>query len=261
MPTYNRPRKKVNWDWERAAQGGISGAAYGFKAGGPKGAIAGAVIGGGIGGLTGRDTTIDRAPYEEALEHYGIGRRKDARRSADELAAQTGAALAVRGVNNSAMAAGVVSANRGRIMTAAESDIGKMRADIYASIAEAERNAEAAYDAETRQGWLNLAQQLGFQALEYSMDKKAEQAALAKRFERLEKPPKVTEPPKLDGDVTFDPPFPTNIIGNPDRGRLARFDRRGTASLDRTPTISDSFIGPPEFRWTGRDRESPCRGP
>ena len=238
MPTYNRPKRKKrgSWDWERAAQGGISGAAYGFKAGGPKGAAIGALIGGGAGGLTGRDTSIDRAPYEEALDHYGIGRRKSARQSANELAAQTGAALTTRGVNNSALAAGVVSANRGRIMTAAESDIGKMRADIYASIAEAERQAESAYDAETRQGWLNLDQQLGFQALTGDFEGILGKGGGGDGIHPDDPFPELRNPDLQEApNVPFDPdaastddPFPelrspdgeirSNLIGNRDRG-------------------------------------------
>ena len=170
MPThYNRPRrrkkKSSGWDWERAAQGVISGGALGFQYGGPKGAAVGALVGGGAGGLSGRDTSIDATPYEEALEYYGKDRRRDARMQADQFGADAGASFAARGLNASELAAGTIATNRGRIRQAAESDIGRARSELYIRIADAEHQANAANDAETRQGWLTLARQLGFQLL------------------------------------------------------------------------------------------------
>ena len=169
MPThYNRNRGKkkkgFNWDWERAVQGAISGGAAGV-AGGPKGIAAGALIGGGAGGLTGRDADADYGAFDEALDHYAGRSRKDARMLSDELSADLGANLASRGINNSRLGAGIVNANRGRVMGAAQGNIDKMRADMHARIAEAEYNADMAHDANTRQGWLNLARQLGMQAM------------------------------------------------------------------------------------------------
>ena len=169
MPTHynrNKGRKKsgLNWDWERAAQGAISGAAAGSK-GGPWTALAAAVVGGGAGGLTGRDEGADYTAFDEALDHYAGRSRKDARMLSDELSADLGANLASRGINNSRLGAGIVNANRGRVMGAAQGNIDKMRADMHARIAEAEYNASMAHDANTRQGWLDLARQLGMQAM------------------------------------------------------------------------------------------------
>ena len=192
MPTHynrNKGRKKsgLNWDWERAAQGAISGAAAG-SSGGPYGIAGGALIGGAAGGLTGRDEGADYTAFDEALDHYAGRSRKDARMLSDELSADLGANLASRGINNSRLGAGIVNANRGRVMGAAQGNIDKMRADMHARIAEAEYNADMAHDANTRQGWLNLARQLGMQAMMGDFggggdDEETE--ALNKRFDRL----------------------------------------------------------------------------
>ena len=165
MPRYNRRKKGSRWNTERAVQGAGSGAATGFSVGGPKGAVVGGFVGGITGGFTGRDTSIDRAPYDAALAAYAKQRRQGARFAADESSAQTGAAFAARGFNTSELAGGVISANRGRFMRDAETDIGKVTADINLRIAEAQQKAEMADDEETRQGWLDLAQQLGTMAI------------------------------------------------------------------------------------------------
>lgn len=223
MPTHNRKRRNsgINWDWERAIQGGISGGAFGAK-GGPKIAAAGAIIGGVTGGLSGRDTSIDIDPYEEALQHYAGATRKDARMAGDELAARTGASLAARDINNSRMGAGIISANRGKLAASTEGHIAKMRANMYAKIADAERQAEMAQDAETRQGWLNLARQLGIQYIMGDFEGilgeagAGDQVALASVTEN----PDLVEPPVS----VFDPdaastgdPFPDlRPVTNPD---------------------------------------------
>ena len=162
MPRYNR---KSRWNTERAVQGAASGAAYGFSVGGGPGAAVGAVGGGIIGGLTGRDTSVNRAPYDEAIRQFSYRRRGQARVAADEGSARAGASFTSRGLNTSELAAGVISANRGRYMRAAEDDISQFSADIEFRIADAERQAMIADDEETRQGWLDLAEQLGTQAL------------------------------------------------------------------------------------------------
>ena len=147
MPRYNRRKKGSRWNTERAVQGAGSGAATGYSVGGPTGAGVGAAAGFFLGGLTGRDTSIDRAPYDVAIAEYSKQRRKGARFAGDESAAQSGAAFTSRGFNNSELAAGVISANRGRFMRDAETDIGKVTADINLRIAEAEQQkAEMADD-------------------------------------------------------------------------------------------------------------------
>ena len=163
MPRHNK--RKSRWNWERSGQGAISGATYGYSVGGPPGAVVGAITGGVTGGLSGRDTTINRAPYDEAIREFSYRRRGQARVAADEHAAQTGAGFASRGLNTSELAAGAIAANRGRFMRAAEQDISQFSANMEFRIAEAERQAMLADDEETRQGWLDLATQLGMQAL------------------------------------------------------------------------------------------------
>lgn len=164
MPQYNR-RKKGRFNWERAVQGAVSGGLTGFSVGGPKGAAIGATSGGILGGMTGRNTDIDRAPYERAIDDFSKLRRRSARFTADEHSVQTGAAFDRRGLNTSELAGGVIAANRGRFMRDAETDIAKFSADVNLRIAEAERQAALAEDATTRQGWLDLAGQLGLMAI------------------------------------------------------------------------------------------------
>ena len=163
MPRYNRRKSRFNW--ERAIQGAVSGAATGGSVAGPKGAVVGAFTGGVTGGLTGRDTSIDRAPYDRAIGEFSQLRRRRARVAADEHGAQSGAAFQRRGLNTSELAAGAISANRGRFMRDAETDIATFAADINLRIAQAEQQAEMADDELTRQGWLDLAGQLGLMAI------------------------------------------------------------------------------------------------
>lgn len=178
MPRYNR---RSRWNWERAGQGAISGAATGFSVGGPKGAAAGAGVGFVTGGLSGRDTTIDRIPYDRAIRDFSKLRKRSARFAADEHSAQTGASFQARGLNTSELAGGVIAANRGRFMRGAETDIAKFTADINLRIAQAEQQAQMADDELTRQGWLDLAGQLGLMAIsgEFTPDPELSEGMLA----------------------------------------------------------------------------------
>ena len=170
MPTYNRPRarKKDRWGWEGAAQGAVGGLSSGVSIGslgGPKGAVVGGAIGAGLGLVTGGlwdtdPTPIDRRAYDEAADLYAKQLRSGTRMASDELSAQTGAALAGRGVNNSAMAAGIVSANRGRMRRMAEQQIAKYRGDLNMAIADAENQAQQTHDAVISQEWSDLAGQI-----------------------------------------------------------------------------------------------------
>jgi len=178
LPRYNRRKSRFNW--ERAIQGAVSGAATGGSVAGPEGAVVGAFTGGVTGGLTGRDTSIDRAPYDRAIGEFSQLRRRRARVAADEHSAQSGAAFQRRGLNTSELAGGVISANRGRFMRDAETDIATFAADINLRIAEAEQKAEMADDELTRQGWLDLAGQLGLMAISGEFtDKKLSEGMLA----------------------------------------------------------------------------------
>ena len=172
MPRYNR--RKSRWNTERGVQGAISGGAYGFSVGGPKGAAVGTVIGGVTGGLSGKDTSFDRGPYDKAIREFSYRRRGQARVASDESSARAGASLAARGLNTSELGAGVISANRGRYMRQAEDDISEFSSNVEIKIAEAEYQAQMADDEETRQGWLDLATQLGMQALSGDFTPKTE---------------------------------------------------------------------------------------
>ena len=179
MARYNR-RKRGRFNWERSAQGALSGAATGFSVAGPKGAVIGGFVGGFTGGMSGRDTTVDRVPYDEAIRIYSKERRQQARYAGNEQSARAGAIFASRGINNSEMAAGAIAANRGRINQAAESDIANFSANVNLRIAEAERKAQAAEDEMTRQGWLDLAGQLGLMAVsgEFTPEKQVSEQML-----------------------------------------------------------------------------------
>ena len=282
MPTHynrNKGRKKsgLNWDWERAAQGAISGAAAGSK-GGPWTALAAAVVGGGAGGLTGRDEGADYTAFDEALDHYAGRSRKDARMLSDELSADLGANLASRGINNSRLGAGIVNANRGRVMGAAQGNIDKMRADMHARIAEAEYNASMAHDANTRQGWLNLARQLGMQAMmgDFGGGDDEETEALNKRFDRLvdSSDQSAIEADQLlreqdairEGKVPLavtpgEPPQPP-ITGDRDRGLYPSPIEGGGGAPDGD-TSDDWLLGeynPIEDLFGGEDNRSPPTG-
>ena len=181
MPQMNRRQQKrrgPNWNWQRGGIGAASGAVTGFQAGGPWGAAAGAGLGLVTGGLTGVDTDVNRAGYDAALREFEIDTRRSARVTGDELSAQTGASLAGRGINNSEMGAGIVSANRGRLMSAAEQQIGKYRGDLNKAIADAENQMKQADDAMTRQWWVDLAGQLTYWGLSRATAKSAEQTRI-----------------------------------------------------------------------------------
>ena len=188
MPMYNRYKRnrkrsgKDNWGWQSALQGAVSGGARGYQVSQfspdpySKALItAGSALAGGVvGGLGGGSSTVDREAYDMALDQYEHERRRGARVAGDELSAQTGASLAARGVNNSALAAGMISANRGRLAGQAEQDIGRFRSQIEMQIADAEAQAQMAQDAYTREGWLDLGKQLAWELAAYEVRKKIE---------------------------------------------------------------------------------------
>lgn len=154
MPQYNRRIQRKgggpNWSWERAALGAGTWGAQGAAAAGPYGALL-AIPGAVIGGLTGVDTSVDRAPYEEALRQYTDDVQYQARVSGDQMAADAGAAFARRGLNASELAAGVITANRGRIQRGANQMIAAKSAEQQFAIAQREAQREREDAALTQQ--------------------------------------------------------------------------------------------------------------
>ena len=134
--------------------------------------VIGGVAGGTIGALS-SPKEIDPVLYQEMIDRYSKGRRYQARTAANQLSADLGSSLAARNLNNSGLGAGIVAGNRGRLMAAAEQDIGKFQADVYERIAQAEYNAEHAENEHIRRGWLDLGRQIAYTAAEIGVNYKA----------------------------------------------------------------------------------------
>ena len=267
MPQMNRRQQKrrgPNWNWQRGAVGAASGALTGFQAGGPWGAAAGAGAGLVTGGLTGVDTDVNRAGYDAALREFEIDTRRSARVTGDELSAQTGASLAARGINNSEMAAGVVSANRGRLMSAAEQQIGKYRGDLNKAIADAENQMKQADDAMTRQWWVDLAGQLTYWGLSRATAKSAEQTRIDAEEDEWERHFRQQElegsdAVRIEHEKTpeFKKAFPDmafhNELTKPSSEVTGAHPRMEDTELPVTPSTSkpfDPFAPEPDWRET-----------
>ena len=189
----NRPQKSGGWgyDWQRGAQGLISGAAAGAQTGNPW-AVAGGALLGTTAGIS-KESTFDRSAYDQAMDFFAQRTRDSARVASDEVGAQTGASLTARGINNSELGAGIVAGNRGRITRAAEEQIAKYSGDLELALANAQAQADNAYDAQTQKGWQDLAGQIALQMLMHSLKKNPDDTTTTTTTDAVEKPETVEE--------------------------------------------------------------------
>ena len=143
-------------NWEKFFQQGASGALATAKTGNPK-LIAGSALLSALPALFEKKRKgFDPRKYRKALELYANAARGGARRAADEAGSTLGSQLASRGLNQSALAPGIITANKARLLGRTEEMIGRNRGALELELAAAQDASDRAAGDESRAGWENL---------------------------------------------------------------------------------------------------------
>ena len=144
------------WSTNKAIQGLISGGVAAAPSGNPYLIAASSIGNAALSGLSGPEKP-DFTKYRRAVNRIGRGVRSRARRDAAEVGSQLGSSLARRGLNQSALGAGIAAGNQRRILERAGDYENRLKTQAELDIAQAQTAADLADREELRRDWGNLA--------------------------------------------------------------------------------------------------------
>ena len=144
------------WSTNKAIQGLISGGIAAAPSGNPKLIALSAIGNAGLSGFSGPEKP-NFNKYRRSMNRIGRGVRSRARRDAAEVGSQLGSSLARRGLNQSALGAGITAGNQRRILQRASDYENQLISNAEMDIAQAETASDLSDREELRRDWGNLA--------------------------------------------------------------------------------------------------------
>ena len=171
------------FNFEKLAQGGLSGLTQGLASGNPKIALANAALQAVLGGVSGTDE-LDTSRFDRAFDKLERSTLARSRRSEAEIGAQSGSDLAARGVTG-ALASDLTTQKRGHIRQNALEQLSRVEAEKEFGIADLKLADDIQRDTASAKGWTELGSQVALFANDLLNPSDTESPGLASIREAL----------------------------------------------------------------------------